>query len=163
MKALSMKTTILVICLLLTQLLGCSNKEKSSSTTDSRPSVNNTKTESKWPESTTPGFKVFYCDYRTGKDVKGENAEFSDIPKIERMMREILNSSENYLGLTDQSDRTLQFMANENGTIQIDMPSPERKGSMVKQATLDECIQVIRLAGPSFAELKIPGLRFEAW
>jgi predicted Zn finger-like uncharacterized protein len=114
-------------------------------------------------EQTCPGFVVFECDYRTGRNRDPEDQAYYDFDQIERSMREVLTGPRNYFGVIDQFGVTLQFMANADGSVQVDVPDRTRKGSMTKDASLEECVRLVLSAGPSLAELVIPGLVFEPW
>ena len=116
-----------------------------------------------WPKSSRPGFVAFECDYRTGSIGRPEDESYYDFEHIERAMREVLTGPENYFGVIDQFGVTLQFLTNEDGSVRIEIPDPARKGSMTKDASLEECVRLVLSAGPSLAELAIPGLVFEIW
>jgi hypothetical protein len=116
------------------------------------------------PTADRPGFVVFYQDARDGSALEPEDRVYLDLPQIEQRMQDVLAHPLNYFGLVDQFGVTLQFMADGTASvIRVEVPDPTRKGSMAKDATLEECLALVRSAGPSLAELTIPGVTFQPW
>jgi hypothetical protein len=116
-----------------------------------------------WPVPPQAGFVGYHYDHRDGSVGYPTDRAYFPLPDIEQYMRHLLTYPGNYFGLIDQFDKTLQFVANEDGSVRIDIPDPARNGSMVRDATLEQCIALVRQAGPSLAELKIADLVFEPW
>jgi hypothetical protein len=121
--------------------------------------------EIEWPEKKRPGFVVFHHDCREDGYGLGqpEDKSYFDFKQIEEYMRGILVHPENFLGLIDQFDETLQFLVNEDRSILIDFIVKEKQGSLQKQASLNEAIALALSAGPSLAQLTIPAASFKAW
>ncbi|MBL8797784.1 MAG: hypothetical protein JNM56_28050 [Planctomycetia bacterium] len=116
-----------------------------------------------WPDPAQPGFVVFFHDARADAAVLPEERVHYPLPRIEQAMREVLTAPDNFFGITDQAGTVLQFAVNEDATIHIDLPDPARKGSLVKDADLEECLALVRQAGPLLAELQVVGMVFETW
>lgn len=116
-----------------------------------------------WPDPAQPGFIAFYSDARNNNVKLPEDRAFQSLPQIEQTMREVLTAPDNFFGVVDRSNVILQFAVNDDSTVRIDLPDPTRKGSLVKDADLEECITLVRQAGPSLAELNIVGMEFESW
>lgn len=118
-----------------------------------------------WPEPNRPGFVVFHQDYRPDGygEGKPEDQAYFPKPMIEEYIRGVLVHPKNFLGLIDQFDDTLQFYANDDGTVLIDFIVKGKNGSMQKIGTVDECISLVRATGPSLSLLVIPGAKFTAW
>ena len=117
----------------------------------------------RWPEPDRPGFVAFHCDHRDGSLGRPEDGAYFDFPKVIQYMREVLTAPGNYFGLIDQFGVTLQFMVNDAESVRVEIPDPARKGSMTTDASLEDLIALISGAGPSLAELVVPGLVFEPW
>ena len=118
-----------------------------------------------WPEKTRPGFVVFHQDYRADGYGVGmpEDESYFPKPKIEEFIRGVLVHPENFLGIIDQFDETLQFFVNDDRSVLIEFILREREGAMSKVGTVEECVELVRAAGPSLAELKIPDASFKSW
>src|SRR5262249_12912646 len=112
-----------------------------------------------------PGFVVFHHDYRENGFGRGrpEDRSYFDFKQIEEYMRGILVHPKNFVGLIDQFDETLQFFANEDGTVMIDFIVKQKHGSLQNQASLNEAVALALSAGPSLAKLSIPGASFKRW
>jgi hypothetical protein len=116
-----------------------------------------------WPDPAQPGFIAFFSDSRNDSVRLPEDRVFQTLPDIEKTMREVLTAPDNFFGIVDRADAILQFAVNDDSTIRIDLPDPTRKGSLVKDADLEECITLVRQVGPALAELNIVGMEFESW
>ena len=116
-----------------------------------------------WPDSAQPGFIAFFSDARNNNVKLPEDRAYQPLPQIEKTMREVLTAPDNFFGVVDRGNVILQFAVNDDSTIRIDLPDPTRKGSLVKDADLEECIALVRQAGPSLATLNIVGMKFESW
>jgi hypothetical protein len=116
-----------------------------------------------WPDPAQPGFIAFYSDSRNNNVKLPEDRALRSLPQIEQTMREVLTVPDNFFGIVDRGNAILQFAVNDDSTIRIDLPDPSRKGSLVKDADLEECITLVRQAGPSLAALNIVGMEFESW
>lgn len=116
-----------------------------------------------WPDPAQPGFVAFFSDSRNNNVRLPEDRAYQPLPRIEQTMREVLTAPDNFVGIIDQTGAILQFAVNDDSTIRIDLPDPARKGSLVKNADLEECITLVRQAGPSLATLNLVGMEFEPW
>lgn len=118
-----------------------------------------------WPEKTRPGFILFHHDHRPDGYGIGYPADKSYFPKprIEEYMRGVLDHPGNFLGIIDQFDETLQFFVQEDLSVTIEFIVKGRNGSMTKTGTVEECVELVRVAGPSLAKLTIPDAAFIAW
>jgi hypothetical protein len=116
-----------------------------------------------WPSADRAGFLVFYQDPRDGSVVQPEDGVYLDLPAIQERMKDVLSHPElNFFGVVDQFGAVLQF-AGLGSAVRVEVPDPKRKGSMTKDATLEEGLALVRGAGRSLAELEIPGMEFETW
>jgi hypothetical protein len=108
-------------------------------------------------------FKLFYTDYTNDKHIKSDEAITATIKEIGTYMSNLLHEPDNFLGIIDDNEVMLQFMVENDGSICVDLPVDERKGSFTKHTDLNSCLQLIASL-PEIIELdKIDGLTFNDW
>ncbi len=107
-------------------------------------------------------YKLFFTDY-AGKEVPSEHPKDAAKGQIIELMQEILNSPDNFLGIVDQKEQTLQFMVNDDQTILVDIPMPEMKGSYQKNVDLEGAVRLVKKLGNIIQLELIEGLVFEKW
>lgn len=108
-------------------------------------------------------FKFFYTDYATNQSIRSDEPKDSTLDSIIESMNDVLVAEDNFLGLIDDEDNMLQFMVEEDGSILIDLPNNEQKGSLSKTATLAECVEMVKAIQETIAFEDIDGLVFKAW
>ncbi len=108
-------------------------------------------------------FKLFYTDYSKDKHLRSDEAKSASLEKIIDCMNNLLHEPDNFIGIIDDNDVTLQFMVEDKGTISIDAPIEERRGSLTKTADLSECIKLINALQKDIVLEQINGLEFKAW
>jgi hypothetical protein len=107
--------------------------------------------------------EVFYSDYGREVHVPSNESQQMDLESILRLMDQVLVAPDNFLGVVDKSNHTLQFIVNPEQTIWMEIPIPAQKGSYGKDASLEDCKLAVEQARGSISVEKIPGLRFQAW
>ena len=65
---------------------------------------------------------LFYCDYQKGENVPGSDAVPSTVTNVLHKMKEVLRSPENFLGIVNDRDQTLQFAVENDYRVLIDIP-----------------------------------------
>ena len=106
---------------------------------------------------------VFYSDYGREVHVPSSEPTRMDLESILRLMDQVLVAPDNFLGVVDQDDHTLQFLVNPEQTVWMEIPAPDQGGSYGKDASLEDCKLAVEQARGSFSIEKIPGLRFQSW
>ena len=110
------------------------------------------------------GYICFYADYVANEYVSVSDEVFHDLDDIYRILESgILEYPKNLCGITDETGATLQLFVNEDNSIEIDISVPEKEGSYIKQASLDECLEIVRSAGRNLNDLEIPDMTFRKW
>lgn len=108
-------------------------------------------------------FKLFYTDYSEDEHIRSDEAVPATPEDIIACMNRLLHEPDNFIGIIDGNDATLQFMVEDNGMICIDVPDQERKGSTTKTTDLDECINVVDALQQNIVLGQIDGLEFKSW
>lgn len=108
-------------------------------------------------------FKLFYTDYSEDKHLRSDEAESTTLEKIIDCMNSLLHEPDNFIGIVDCDDVMLQFMVEDTGTICIDAPIQERKGSFTKSTDLSECIKIVGALQKNIVLEQINGLEFKPW
>ena len=107
--------------------------------------------------------KMFYADYCEGKRIDSSEAWTRTKEEILHSMDCVLHVPENFLGIIDGNDVTLQFMVNDDKTVQVDIPQVDRQGSLTMPANLNDCLDLVRAIGENIDVEAIEGLEFVAW
>ena len=108
-------------------------------------------------------FKLFFTDYAQNKHVRSDYADPATLNEVISCMTLRLREPDNFVGIIDSDNVILQFMVEDDGTICIDAPIDERKGSYSKHATLDECITLVKSLSDKINPDQIEGLSFKLW
>jgi len=108
-------------------------------------------------------FKFFYTDYANNKDVRSDEAVSETLDNIIGHMQQMLQEPDNFIGLIDENNLMLQFMVEDDGSICVDVPMHEQKGSLTKNATLTESIDIVRELNQEIPFDEIDGLEFKPW
>jgi hypothetical protein len=110
-------------------------------------------------------FKFFYTDYCEGKTIPAENADQWYVTKEEILhsMDCVLHMPDNFLGIVDKYENTLQFAVNKDRSIHIEIPSPKELGSYGKEISLEEALNTVRNLGEIITCETIGGLKFQKW
>lgn len=108
-------------------------------------------------------YHMFYCDYAEDEDVPAEEAIPADLETIIQRMDSVLRITENFVGMVDTNDVTLQFIVNDDYSIHVDIPIPKKRGSYSKTLPLDACVELVKGIGSTIDPDSIPGLIFESW
>lgn len=108
-------------------------------------------------------FKLFYTDYSEDKHLRSDEAEPITLEKIIENMNSLLHEPDNFIGIIDSNEAMLQFMVENTGTICIDAPIEERKGSFTKSTDLSECIEIVGALQKNIVLEQIDGLEFKSW
>jgi hypothetical protein len=108
-------------------------------------------------------WKVFFADYCEDKIVEANHARIATKDEILHSMDCVLHMPNNFIGIVDENNATLQFVVNDDKTIDIDLPVPASRGSYTKTTDLAECLKVVRGLGDSVDPSQIVGLVFQPW
>lgn len=108
-------------------------------------------------------FKLFYTDYSKDKHLRSDEAKPATIDNIVDCMNSLLLEADNFVGIIDSNDVMLQFMVEDDGTICIDIPIHERKGSFTKISDLSESIKIVSALQKDIILEQINGLEFKSW
>lgn len=108
-------------------------------------------------------FKFFYTDYSTEKSVRSDEAVSETVDNVIGHMKAMLKEEDNFIGLIDENNLMIQFMVEGDGSICIDVPMHDRKGSLTKNADLNEAIDVVLSLKGEIVWEEIDGLEFKPW
>ena len=94
---------------------------------------------------------LFYCDYQKGENVPGSDAIPSTMSNVLHKMKEVLRSPENFLGIVNERDQTLQFAVENDYRVLIDVPvftAGKFTHCLQDTRTLEECISLVASLDP---------------
>ncbi|MFW2044150.1 hypothetical protein ACG94V_21355 [Acinetobacter sp. ULE_I001] len=107
-------------------------------------------------------FQFFFTDY-DGDEVLPAQDQYASIDEIIEIMQFVLIRPENFLGIVDKNDRTLQFMVNDDYSLDADIPVPTQKGSYTKTIGLHEAIKLVQKQTELIQIDVIEGMVFMKW
>ena len=91
------------------------------------------------------------------------NLSYASIDEIIELMQSVLIRPENFLGIVDKNDRTLQFIVNDDYSLDADIPVPDQKGSYTKTISLHEAIKLVQKQTELIQVDTIEGMTFMKW
>jgi hypothetical protein len=105
--------------------------------------------------------KFFYTDYCEGKSVQTPMV-WPGIGEILHSMDCVLHMPDNFCGIVNNQDQTLQFMVEKDRSLTLDIPilneNGEYVGSYTKSTSLRECFEIVRALDENTDFLTIEGL-----
>lgn len=107
-------------------------------------------------------FQFFFTDY-DGDEVLPAQTQYASIDEIIELMQSVLIRPENFLGIVDKNDRTLQFIVNSDHSLDADIPIPDQKGSYTKRLSLEEAIKIVQKQTEYIQLDEIEGMTFIKW
>lgn len=107
--------------------------------------------------------RFFYTDYCDDKSIPSQEAWTASKDQILHSMDCVLHSPRNFIGIIDDRNVTLQFIVNDDRSIDVDIPSPSQRGSYVKTTGLAECLELVRELGETIQPDSIADMKFESW
>ncbi|MEQ8852529.1 hypothetical protein [Gimesia sp.] len=108
------------------------------------------------------GYRAFYCCYKTDETLSAEEACEMDLSLAADRILELLQGDEDFFGLIDEHNNTLQFLRNGE-TIWMEIPIPDKQGSYGKYIPLSEVSALV--AGlPAQIDLNdFSEMQFQPW
>ncbi len=86
---------------------------------------------------------AFWANYKND-DIRDTGNEISlNKNEIIERMKTTLCIPHNFFGIVYHNDSVIQFYVCDDKTIDVDIPVPEREGSVVYNTNLEECLEII--------------------
>ncbi len=89
---------------------------------------------------------------------------------VEMECEEILDEWDNlsrtrgsFFGIVPSDLPAIQFYWDDESSVCVDIPFPEQGGSLTKQSTFEECVEIIRAVLEGGDPRKVSGLTFVSW
>jgi hypothetical protein len=109
-------------------------------------------------------FRVFYLINRSGECVSSTSAVAMSAKAICEQMLDRLQSEDDYLGIIDAGDNTLQVLPEpDKGRYYVEVPIDAAKASYGRYVDRSELEQLVRELPATFDEHSIPGLTYRPW
>jgi len=106
-------------------------------------------------------YRIFYCCYSTGLQASDEEmVEVKTKEKLLDFAMDVLREPEDFFGIVDSEEKTLQFCVEESDELWVEIPSLEKEGSFGKIIAISEFSNVVDLF---MSKRTIPGLVFTSW
>jgi hypothetical protein len=107
--------------------------------------------------------KCFLFDALLGRSIESADAVEMDCSEAMSEWDSLSNVPGSFFGLSCPSYPTIQFMWEESDHVTIDLPLPEKGGSLTKQSGYDECRKIIEGIYDGDNPMTIAGLHFVPW
>jgi len=120
--------------------------------------------------------KLFWHDRVSGRGLNASEARTATLSEAQLIWTdEVRGVRNNFLGLTDDAELTIQFMFEEDipdslddahflRIVRVDFPCPERRGSFTTMTTIGEVLRWMQDAFERGADPALfDGLTFQAW
>jgi len=108
-------------------------------------------------------YRVFYLITRSGESVSSTSAVPMSAKAICEQLLDRLRSEDDYLGILDAGENTLQILREPDGRYYVEVPIDAAKASYGRYVDRNELEELIRTLPPTFDERSIPGLTYRPW
>ncbi len=109
-------------------------------------------------------YRVFYLFERFGESVSSASAIEMSARDIREQLLPRLQSEDDFLGLIDPQDTTLQILCEPKAArYWVELPVEAAKASYGKHMNLDELQEFVRQLPAVFTSRAIPGLVYRPW
>jgi len=105
-------------------------------------------------------YKTFYTCYSTGLEASEDTITQNE---LKNFAFNILRNKDDFFGLVDAEDNTLQFMVEDTNKIWMEIPTPTKKGSYGKHINVDEFSVLIDNLKPFFRIEDFTNMEFVSW
>jgi hypothetical protein len=107
--------------------------------------------------------KYFYFDSETQNRVESPAAIEGRVGDIQATWESLSRQRGSFLGVRLPSGVAVQFMWDDADSVVIDVPVPERRGSLTKSSSFEECKDAISHVCSGGDPVAISGLAIVAW
>lgn len=105
--------------------------------------------------------RMFLYDAATEADMSAKN---TNLETALQHLTELSPIESSHIGFdVGEDDGSIQFVYQEDGNLLVDLPDPERGGSLQKTVNFEECEKIIRSLYNGTLPENIPGLKFIEW
>ncbi len=108
-------------------------------------------------------YRVFYLINRSGESISSKSAVPMSTQAICEQLLDRLHSEDDYLGILDAGENTLQILREPDGRYYVEVPLDAAKASYGRYVDRDELEALIRDLPPTFSEQSIPGMTYRPW
>jgi hypothetical protein len=107
-------------------------------------------------------YRIFYSCESSRDHVPNDKPVSYPLDTIIDMAMQLLQDDGDFLGILNEADVCVQFMALGGGMIEIDIPDPPRRGSHSKSIRENELEAQVKNVASLFSPQRI-GFKFSAW
>ncbi|PQO44001.1 hypothetical protein [Blastopirellula marina] len=107
--------------------------------------------------------KYFYFDEGKKKGIDGSTPQPATEAEVLAAWDAMSGQPLSFLGIVNEAGVTLQFMWEEDGSMVVDVPVPERSGSWTKTSDEADCKRIIADFYAGSDPTQIDDLTFEEW
>ncbi|MBI1248244.1 hypothetical protein GC197_10460 [bacterium] len=107
--------------------------------------------------------KYFYNDEAKETWIDGDDAEEVSLDKALEVWNSLTKTEGSFFGIVGPDELTLQFYWEDSETVSMDIPDPEKGGSLAKASTFEECTAAIKDTFAGQDPRQIEGLEFITW
>lgn len=87
--------------------------------------------------------KIYFHNYITRQGIPSEEAQNANVIQALEIFTSLNDSTENFFGITDDSEKTMQFLLEDEDRWLVEIPNLPSLINDQKFATFYECIEII--------------------
>lgn len=87
--------------------------------------------------------KIFFHNYKTRQGIPSDDPQHANITQALEIFSTLSSETENYFGMIDDADKTIQFVLEANNRWLVDIPNPPEFINDQQFATDEECIEIL--------------------
>lgn len=87
--------------------------------------------------------KIYFQNYVTNEGIPSENSQKTSVIQALEIFTSLNDSTENFFGIIDDSEKTMQFLLEDQDKWLVEIPNLPSLVNDQKVATFYECIEII--------------------
>jgi hypothetical protein len=108
-------------------------------------------------------YHVSFYDFETGREVAADGPVTMGLDEILALMDEVLTSAGSFVSVKGEGEGMLQFIAEDDRMLSLELPAPPKRGSYAKRVTLEQGKALLRGLGGKVQREDFDGLVFARW
>lgn len=107
--------------------------------------------------------RCFFFDALLGTSIASSDAIEVNCPEALHHLNALSHEPGSFFGVVRSTSPVVQFFWDEADQVSIDIPLPDKGGSMTKPSNLEECQQIVSRMFSGADPTKLAGLNFVSW
>ena len=108
-------------------------------------------------------YKVFYLNYKNNEEISSSSPQKMTKENILKKIEMLNEHNDNFFGIIDSNDVTLQFRATPESKIWAEIPIPKEKGSYGAEIEYQEVVTILKELDGSIDKNNYSNFEFDSW